>query len=159
MSKKNFITLTVAFVAVVAVYFYLYRDSFGHAAIQISHTIRPRGSFFMKHPPNAPADQDVNLVMFRLEHTHKLTAIKVIAVPELETNKYAHPVWELASDSNSVPIQMFSYGMRIRGMHPVVKGATADPLQPNVAYRLFIEAGPIKGEHDFTISEANHVAQ
>jgi hypothetical protein len=159
MSKKNFIILSVALAAVVALYFYLYKDSFSRATIQISHTIRPRGSFFTRRAQNAPADADMNLVMFRLEHAHKLTCIKVIPIPELETNKYAHPIWDIVSDSNSVPVQAFSYGTRIRGMHPTVKGATPDPLLPNVPYRLFVEAGPIKGEHDFTITEANHLAQ
>jgi hypothetical protein len=159
MSKKNFITVTVAFLAVAGFFIYQNMDSFRPAIIHISHTIRPRGSFFARRPANAVPDENINLVTFRMEHTHKLTAIKVIAVPELETNKYAHPVWELASDSNSVPIQAFAYGMRIRGMHPTVKGATATPLTPNVPYRLFVEAGPIKGEHDFTITEASHIAQ
>ncbi len=159
MSKKNFITVTVAFLAVAGFFIYQNMDSFRPANIQISYTIRPRGSFFRRRPPNAPADEDVNLVMFRLEQDHKLTSIKVVLAAEFETNKYAHPVWELTSDSNSIPIQAFSYGMRIRGMHPVVKGATADPLQPNVPYRLLVEAGPLKGQHDFTITEASHLAQ
>jgi hypothetical protein len=158
MSKKNFITVTVAFLAVAGFFIYQNMDSFRPANIQISHTIRPRGSFF-RRPANAPADEDVNLITFRMEHNHKLTSIKVVCAAELETNKYAHPVWELASDSNSIPIQAFSYGMHIRGMHPVVKGATPDPLKPNVPYRLLVEAGSIKGQHDFTITEASHLAQ
>jgi hypothetical protein len=35
-------------------------------------------------------------------------------------------------------------------MRPAVKGATPDPLEPGVKYRLFIEAGKLKAEHDFT---------
>ena len=55
----------------------------------------------------------------------------------------------MVSDSNSVPIKELVYGMYIRGMRPSVKGATPDPLQPGVKYRLLIEAGPLKAEHDF----------
>ena len=40
--------------------------------------------------------------------------------------------------------------MPIRGMRPAVKGATPDPLEPGVNYRLLIEAGSHKAEHDFT---------
>ena len=39
--------------------------------------------------------------------------------------------------------------MPIRGMRPTVKGATPDPLEPGVKYRLLIEAGSRKAEHDF----------
>ena len=60
-----------------------------------------------------------------------------------------HPIWELVSDSNSVPIAEYSYGLPIRGMHPAVKGATPDPLEPGVKYRLLIEAGTLRAEHDF----------
>jgi hypothetical protein len=34
-------------------------------------------------------------------------------------------------------------------MRPTVKGATPDPLEPGVTYRLLIEAGSRKAEHDF----------
>ena len=157
MSKKNIIVLTVTILAVAGFYFYLYRDSFRKAHIQIAHTIRPRG---WSRRRTAVADTDLaNVIIFRLEHEYKLTSIKVIPVPDLETNKYAHPIWELASDSNSIPTQAFTYGMRIRGMHTPVKGAQAPSLEPNVAYRLFVAAGSLKGEHDFTVTENSGLAQ
>ena len=53
------------------------------------------------------------------------------------------------SDSNSVPTKDFAYGAPIKGMHPAVKEATADPLEAGVPYRLVIEAGAVKVEHDF----------
>jgi hypothetical protein len=34
-------------------------------------------------------------------------------------------------------------------MHPSVPGATADPLEPNITYRLLVEAESFKGELDF----------
>ena len=48
-----------------------------------------------------------------------------------------------------MPIKEFGYDASIRGMHPAVKGADADPLQPGIKYRLLIEAGSQKAEHDF----------
>src|SRR5258708_20225835 len=43
--------------------------------------------------------------------------------------------------------------LRIPGMRPAVKDATPDPLEPEEKYRLVIEAGPMKAEHDFARSE------
>jgi len=158
MSKKNIITLTVALLAVAGLYCYLYRDSFRATRIQISHTIRPRAWALTHREPNAAPNDPLNLVIFRLDHPYKLTSVKVISVPELETNKYARPVWELTSDSNSIAIPAFPYGMRIRGMRSAVKGAQPGELTPNVPYRLFVQAGSIKGEHDFTVTDENRLA-
>jgi hypothetical protein len=157
MSKKNFIVLAVTFLAVAGFYFYLYRDSFRKENIQISHTIRPQARALVR--PAAGQDDAINVITFRLGRDYRLTSVKVIPVPELQTNQYAHPVWELLSDSNSIPLQAFSYGMHIRGMHPAVKGEQPSALAFNTPYRLFVEAGPIKGQHDFTVTEESHLAQ
>jgi hypothetical protein len=91
-------------------------------------------------------------VNFNLGYPYRLTSLKVVSVSALESNKYALPAWELKSDSNSVPIKMFSYGERIRGMQPIVSNARPEPLDPGATYRLFIEAGSEKAQHDFTIN-------
>jgi len=36
-------------------------------------------------------------------------------------------------------------------MNPAVPGAQPQPLQPNVAYRLFVTDGKARGWHDFKI--------
>jgi hypothetical protein len=159
MTKKNTILLAAVFLAVAALYFYLYKDSFRKAGIQISHTIRPNPAALMRRSPDAAAGDNNNMITFRLDRAYKLTEVKVVSIPELATNKYAHPLWELTSDSNSVATPAFAYGMRIRGMHPAVKGAVPSPLLPNVPYRLFLQAGSITGEHDFAITEENHISQ
>jgi len=89
-------------------------------------------------------------VNFSLGTAYQLTSLKVVSVSALASNKYALPVWELKSDSNSVPIKFFFYGQRIRGMKPAVNNARPEPLVAGEAYRLFIEAGARKAEHDFT---------
>ena len=38
----------------------------------------------------------------------KLTQMKVFAVAELETNKFALPLWHMVSDSNSPPVKSAS---------------------------------------------------
>ena len=78
-----------------------------------------------------------------------MTCVKVIPLSEIQTNKYPHPIWHLVSDSNSVPTKDFSYGASIAGMHPAVREALPDPLEPGVNYRLIVEAGLFKGQHDF----------
>lgn len=151
MSKKNIIILTVSFLAVAAFYLYLYRDSFHKAHIQISHTVRP-SRWALTHR-NASDGPDARTVMFGMEHAYRLTSVKVMVLSELETNKYAHPIWDLVSESNSIPTHAFVYGFNIRGMHPSVKGAKAGELALNVPYRLIVEAGNINGEHDFTLTD------
>ena len=89
-------------------------------------------------------------INFALSDAYRLTSIKVVAVPALESNKYALPVWELKSDSNSVPTKFFAYGDYIRGMKPAVANTQPEPLEPGTTYRLIVQAGSLKAEHDFT---------
>ena len=114
---------------------YLNKDWFAGDNIQIHHRSRPArfGSFRRNRAATAAA---VDPIFFAFDRKLKITSLKVIPVSEIETNKYPHPIWELVSDSNSVPIAEWSYGVPIRGMRPSVKGATPDPLEPGVKYRL-----------------------
>ena len=91
----------------------------------------------------------VEPIFFAFDRPLKLKSLKVIPAREIETNKYPHPIWHLISNSNSVPTADLAYGIPIEGMRPAVQDATPDPLQPGVKYRLLIEAGALKLEHDF----------
>ena len=121
--------------------FYLNHDWSGRNKIQVHHRSRPAG----------PGDGRSALqpLFFVFDRSVKLTSLKVIPVQEIETNKYPHPIWHLVSKSNSVPVTDFTYGCSIGGMEPAVKGATPDPLEPGVKYRLLVEAGSLKLQHDF----------
>ena len=142
MSKKS-ILLASALVVLIGFSLYVNRDRFRSESIQIGHrTMDARN----RRNKNAPA----SVLTFLLDRQLKLTSVKVIPVSDIETNKYPHPIWDLVSDSNSVPTKTFIYGAAIRGMRPSVKGATAWPLEPGVKYRLFIEADGEKAEHEFT---------
>jgi hypothetical protein len=156
MTKKELATVALIVLIVASFFAYLYRDSFRKPVIQIFHTFRPRSATRTRRPPDAP-DGQIKSLIFGMGADYKLTSVKVISLNELATNKYAHPVWELSSDSNSVPLKAFSYGSPISGMHPAVKNAAPDPLLPNVPYRLLIEAGSLKGQHDFTITDDNQL--
>ena len=126
---------------------YLNKDWFAKENIQIYDRSRPvRGGRLGRWRVENAA---VNPVVFGFSRKLALKSVKVISLSEIETNKYPHPVWYLVSDSNSVPTKDFLYGMNIRGMHSAVKDATADPLEPDVKYRLFIDSGSFKAEHDF----------
>lgn len=145
MTKKNLFLVALALV-LAGLSVYLNRDRFRSESIQIGERwSEPRG--WMTRRAQKPPSK---ILIFLLNRQLQLTSVKVIPVSDIQTNKFPHPIWELATPSNSVPVKDFVYGLPIRGMKPPVKGATADPLQPGVAYRLFVEAGSLKGEHDFT---------
>jgi hypothetical protein len=132
MNKKTWILIAFAIV-LGAVYIIHFTSWFKPRVILVSHNER------------------FGRVNFSLGTAYQLTEVKVVSVSALASNKYALPAWELKSDSNSAPTKIFSYGQRIHGMKPVVSNARPDALVPGETYRLFVEAGPRKAEHDFTI--------
>lgn len=152
MTKKLWMLIALA-VVLGGLSLYIHRDSFAKDNIQIVSRSRPaRLAFFRRKKPVETSAIDP--IYFGIDRKLKLTSLKVISLAD--TNKYPHSYWHLISDSNSVPTKDFIYGSPIRGMRPEVKGATADPLQPGVQYRLLVEAGPVKAEHDFTPVASTH---
>ncbi len=145
MNKKNFILIAIVLV-LAGVYVVYFTSWFRPKTIQISHTSRPA-----RPARSGPA---ASRLVFSLEDYYKLTEVKVVPLAEWQTDHGAPPVWHLVSDSNSVPVNVFAYGQRIRGMKPAVSGERPQPLETNVAYRLFVTAGAIKGQHDFEIGGA-----
>ena len=148
MTSKQWLLIALA-VLLGGFSLYLNKDWFAKDDIQIFHRSRPAGGGLFRRAKRADPAAAINPLFFSFDRKLKLTSLKVIPVREIETNKYPRPIWHLVSDSNSVPIKDLVYGMRIPGMRPDVNGATPDPLQPGVNYRLLIEAGPLKAEHDF----------
>ena len=146
MAKKQWFLVGVLLV-LAALYVRYFTSWFRPRPIFIHHTSRLTG-------PNArararAANAEVEPVTFGFDEPLQLTDIKVVLLAEWQTNSQASPVWHLVSDSNSVPVTNFRYGQGLRGMRPELPGDHAQPLQPNVAYRLFVRAGPLRGEHDF----------
>jgi hypothetical protein len=148
--NRKFWTLVALAVLFGGVSFYLNKDWFRKDGIQISHRSRPARSPTLRRRPGRTDDPLVNPVTFLFNQPLQFTSVKVIPLSDIQTNKHPHPIWYLVSDSNSIPIKSFFYGTYIKGMRPDVKGAAPDPLEPGVPYRLLVEAGPFKGEHDFT---------
>jgi len=148
MSKTKTILIVVSIIALGGFSIYLNKDSFASETIQISHRVSP----WLKSARTKRANDLGDPVTFTLSGYYRLTKLKVVLTSEIETNKYAHPVWELTTESNSVPISTFAYGNGIRGMHPAVKGARPDALVPGVQYRLFVTTDKDKkAQHDFCI--------
>ena len=127
---------------------YLNQDWFARDNIHIYHRSRPAraGMFRGKRADDNPA---INPIIFGFGRRQKLTSIKVVPAVEANTNKYAHAIWHLVSESNSVPVKDFTYGAPIPGMHPAIQGALPDALEPGVRYRLFVETASLKAQHDF----------
>jgi hypothetical protein len=131
MNKKSWTLIAIA-VVLGAVYIIFFSNWFKPKILTITHN----GRF--------------GRINFTLDSPHRLTALTVVSVSEYQSNKYALPVWALKSDSNSVPIKLFSYGDRIRGMKPAIENTQPQPLIAGTAYRVIVEAGSLKAEHDFT---------
>lgn len=151
MTKKNWLMMIVLIV-LAGVYVFYFTDWFKPKIIHISHTSRDFRSRFGNNTGVNPA---MVPIIFSLEPQCKPTEIKVVLLAEWQTNQNTLPVWHLIASSNSAPVKIFAYGQRIRGLKPEVPGARAEPLQPNVTYRLFVTAGSAKGQHDFEIKTAN----
>jgi hypothetical protein len=148
MSKTKIFLILIIILGGGGFSLYLNRDSFAARTIQISHRVSP----WMK--PRTKRANDLGVpVTFTLSGFYRLTSLKVVLASEIETNKYAHPVWSLVSESNSPPTSSFVYGGGIRGLHPAVKGAQPDPLVPEVNYRLLVTTDKDKqAQHDFCIT-------
>ncbi len=131
MNKKNWILIAIAIV-LGGVYIIHFSGWFKPKVLAIAHN----GRFGQMN--------------FTLGNSFKLTSIKVVSVSALESNKYALPVWELTSDSNSVPVKLFYYGQRIGGMKPAIASALPEPLVAGTTYRIFVQAGSLKAQDDFT---------
>jgi hypothetical protein len=147
MTKKS-IGLIVSVLLLGGFSLYLNRDRFKTEPIHISHrSMPPRGGPLSRGRTAATA---VDPIIFLVNKELRLTSVKVVAVGAVAASESPHALWRLVSDSRSAPIQEFTYGVTLPGMKSVVKGAVADPLEPGVQYRIFVEAGSTKLEHDFT---------
>jgi hypothetical protein len=128
---------------------YLNSDWFSTGDIQISHRSRPpRMAFAGRRRVSTP---EYSPVLFEFNRKVAVTELKVVVVEDWKTNKYPHLLWHMLASGKPVPTRGFYYGVtNLSGMKPALKGVTADPLVPGVTYRLFLEAGSLKAEHDFT---------
>jgi len=142
----------VALLALAGVYVFYFTDWFKPKIIHISHTSR---AFRPRLGSNARVNPETVPITFGVEPQCQITELTVVPLAAWQTNQNTLPVWHLVATTNAAPIKMFVYGQRIRGLKPEVAGAHAQPLEPNVTYRLFVTAGKAKGQHDFEIKAAD----
>jgi hypothetical protein len=151
MTKKTYLLIGLV-VVLGCLYIYFFTDWFAPKIIQIEHSVRPaRDAWTGGGQRAASVGREANNVTFALNRQFKLTSIKVVPLAEYQTNQFAHPLWHLVSENGSDRTKALSYGFPVPKMTPSVAGAPPDPLVPGVGYRLIVEAGSWRGEHDFTI--------
>jgi hypothetical protein len=151
MTRKNWLMMIVL-IALAGVYVFYFTGWFRPKIIHITHTSRAFG----RRPGATVAGRPAPVsIAFSLEIPCRLTEVKVVPLAAWQTNPNTMPVWHLVYSSNAAPMKIFFYGQRLRGMKPEISGAQAEPLQPNVTYRLFLTAGRAKGQHDFEVKTAN----
>lgn len=143
MTKKNLCLISIA-ILLAAIYVAFFTEWFKPQTVKIFHTSR---NLRVRNPQTGALPG----LIFGINRQLKLTDIRVVPLTALQTNLNSLPVWHLVSDSNSVPVKSFFYGQFIRGLKPAVPGSRPQPLETNVGYRLIVEAGKIKGEHDFEL--------
>ena len=141
--------LLAVFVVLAVVYVCAFTHWGRRSAMQISHTANARQKGAVGPRVRAGAINTA-IMTFNFDRPYRFTEIKVVRLAEWQTNKSALPLWHLISDSNSVPTGKFNYGVAIGGMKPVVAKSWPQPLETNVTYRLFLTAGSITGQDDFS---------
>jgi hypothetical protein len=151
MTRKNWLMMIVL-IGLAGAYIFYFTSWFKPKIIHISHASR---AMHMRFRNNNAASPGTVPITFSLEPECKPTEIKVVLLAAWQTNQTVMPLWHLIADSNSVPIKLFVYGQRIRGLKPEIAGAHAEPLEPDATYRLFVTAGSAKGQHDFEVKAAD----
>jgi len=126
-------------------YIHFFTHWFEKPEIGIAASIRPNRR---AHPPEL-------MVTFSLNNDYRLTSLKVLPLDGNKFDPLAPPVWQLISDSNSVPLRGFRYGQKIGGMKPALNGVRPDPLTPGVNYRLILSTSDAAGSKDFRMPAAD----
>jgi len=142
MDKKS-TSLVIVLLVLVSVYAIFFTDWFKPRVIKLFYSTRQLEHF--------RARADLPYIWFDLEGSYRLTEVKVVSLDDFNKNPGASPVWHLISQSNSVPIKMFTYGEHIHGMRPKYQGDRPETLKTNEIYRLFVTAGRAKGQIDFKL--------
>ncbi|MDB6025869.1 MAG: hypothetical protein JWM68_2092 [Verrucomicrobiales bacterium] len=151
--------ISLVFLALVlgGAYVYFFTDLFKSARpIEIYATVRPSVTQMQrshsrdrdKEKEKEPAAETYP-VSFTFRQDYRINEIKVVSAEEFKTNKYAHPLWHMISDSSSRPMKGFTYGSKIAGMKPSLPRGKAEALQTDVTYLLLIDAGKNQGEISF----------
>jgi len=149
MTKKE-ITLVVFTIILAGAYLCCFTDWLKVKHISIEHAVRPNVTVLSRR--GNPGNPSAYTITFSLGREYKLTSVKVVPAAEFQANPNVLPLWHLVGNAKSVPTRFIVYGVPLPGMKPLVTGANAEPLAYDVEYRLLVEAGGTRGEHDFKIT-------
>jgi hypothetical protein len=138
MRKKEIILVGAALVLGV-IYIHFFTHWFDKRQIGITVSIRPTRRM----------GGTVYPVFFSMNDAYKITSLKVVPLENNEVKTGAVPVWNLVTESNSVPTRAFRYGQKIPGMKPALDGVRPDPLVPGTQYRLFLSTRDAGCQIDF----------
>ena len=146
MTKKSIENITVVLM-LAGIIFYLARGCFVTPKVQIVHHAGPA----LRFPQFSWQDNlSVLPVFFEFDRKLQLTSVRVVPVSPTDTNKNLPPIWQLQAVSRPVATKGFEYGADLPGMKAVVPGSNPLPLDPGKKYRLIIQAGWLKAQHEFT---------
>lgn len=148
LSRKE-IFLVALVLVLGGLYVVFFSEWFKPRFIRIEHAVRSSREGWAGGQRVEAVSNGAGNVTFALHKPYKLTSVQVVALAEIQTNKYAHPVWHLISKEGSAPADGFAYGFPVPGMSPAVAGAEPERLEPGVEYRLLVEAGSLRGTNDF----------
>jgi len=143
MTKKN-LWLLAALAVLATVYVCFFTTWFKPKHILIFDTSRQLRRFRNR--------QDLPYILFGFSSGKlQLTDVKVVPLAHFQANPNTPALWHLVSDSNSIPVQEFIYGQRIRGMRLAKAGEQPQMLDTNVPYLLLVTSGHLTGTHEFTL--------
>ena len=168
MNRNSWLLLTF-FGALIVAYVALFTDWFAPAPIQISFQVRPTISppRFRRPPkpmgtnqtgrilvttqnssatPSDPAPGGVAHVTFSLDDFYRVDSIRVLELNG--TNGESRVTWALKGKPVQ-PMNALIYGKNPDGLVSQL-APDAEPLKPNVPYRLEIHAGRHHGQIDFS---------
>ena len=150
MTKQSAVLISLA-VLLLGARIVFFTDWFVKPRINILPQIRPPLRGVRVNP--ASGDVPVFPVSFQFDQPYQFTEIRVVAAADEKTNKYPHAVWHMISDSNSVASKLLQYGAPMRGMKPKIPRGQPEPLEPDVVYRLYVNAGRARGVTNFQTHE------
>ena len=146
--------MAIALSVLSVVYVVLFTDWLNPGSIEIVPTVRPIISKNIGGKDGAGATYPV---AFALDSSYRLKSIRV--VEESTTNGVPRTLWHLTSGSlGSVPVKVFVYGGVVSNMHPLSGFTTAEPLQAEVKYHVYIQSGRRKGDVIFSTHARNSQA-
>jgi hypothetical protein len=146
MQKKEFMWIALL-VGLAFLYVHFFTNWFVKQTMVITPSRRPAFG----------ADATVESVVFTLNGEYKIKNLQVLQLEDDgKFNPHGHQLWHLISNSNSAPTQLIVYGRHVRGMKQASDNSAPEPLQPDVGYRILVDANGSTSFVDFkTQAEPN----